>query len=61
MVPSGELPLAEVISYLVSASCIGGMSWVVVGTIALARRRRMNRHLERGIAEYLLQKSAASS
>jgi hypothetical protein len=53
--------MAEVISYLASASCIGGMSWVVVGTIAVARRRRMNRHLERGIAEYLLQKSAVRS
>ena len=53
--------MAEVFSYLVSASCIGGMSWVVVGTIAGARRRRKNRHLERGIAEYLLQKAAAKS
>jgi hypothetical protein len=49
--------MAEVISYLVSASCIGGMSWVVVGTIAGARRRRKNRHLERGLAEYLRGKA----
>ena len=49
--------MAEVISYLVSASCIGGMSWVVVGTMAEVRRRRKNRRLERGLAEYLLGKA----
>ncbi len=53
--------MAEVISYLISASSIGGMAWVVVGTIAVARRRRKNRHLERGIADYLLRKAAARS
>jgi hypothetical protein len=53
--------MADVISYLVSASCIGGMSWVIVETMARGRRCRKNRHLERGIAEYLLQKAAAKS
>jgi hypothetical protein len=49
--------MAEVISYLVFASCIGGMSWVVVGTMAGARRRRKSRRLERGLAEYLRGKA----
>jgi hypothetical protein len=49
--------MPEVISYLLSASCIGGMSWVVVRTMAGARRRRKNRHLERGLAEYLREKA----
>ena len=61
MVSSGKLKMAEVISYFVSASCIGAISWVVVGAMAGARRRRKNRHVERGIAEYLLQKAAAKS
>jgi hypothetical protein len=53
--------MAEIISYLVSAPCIGGMSWVVVGTIVAARRRRMNRHLEEGLAKYLLGKATLNS
>jgi hypothetical protein len=53
--------MAEVISYLVSASCIGGMSWVVVGTMVGARRRRMNRNLEEALAKYLLGKATLNS
>ena len=49
--------MSEVISYLVSAFCIGGISWVVVGTMDGVRRHRKNRRLERGLAEYLLKKT----
>jgi hypothetical protein len=53
--------MAEVISYLVSASCIGGLSWVVVGTIAGARRRKKNRRLEQGLAAYLQEKAMSKT
>ena len=53
--------MAEVVSYLVSASCIGGLSWVVVGTMAGARRRKKNRRLERGLAAYLREKTTAKT
>ena len=53
--------MAEVIFYLVSPSCIGRMSWVVVGTMVAARRRKMNRQLEEGLAKYLLGKATLNS
>jgi hypothetical protein len=61
MVASGDLTMVEVISYLVSASCIGGLSWVVVGTMAGARRREKNRRLEQGLAEYLQEMTTSKT
>lgn len=42
--------MAEVVSYLVSASCIDGMSWVVFGTMTGPCRRRKNRRVKRALA-----------
>jgi len=49
--------VAEVIFYLLFASFVVGMSWLVVGIVAGIRRRRKSRHLERGLAEYLREKA----
>ena len=50
---AGKLPVAEAIFYLLSVSCIAGVSWVVVGTVAGVRRHRKSRLMEHGLAEYL--------
>jgi hypothetical protein len=50
---AGKVPVAEAIFYLVFVSCIAGVSWVVVGTLAGVRRHRKSRLIKRGLAEYL--------
>ena len=49
--------MAEAIFYLLIASCIAWVSWVVTGTLGDVRRRRKSRLIERGLAEYLLERA----
>jgi hypothetical protein len=54
---AGKLRVAEAIFYLLIASCIAWVSWVVTGTLGDVRRRRKSRLIERGLAEYLLERA----
>jgi hypothetical protein len=53
----GKLKVTEAIFYLLFVSCIAGVSWVVMGTVAGVRLRRKSLRIEQGLAEYLRERA----
>jgi hypothetical protein len=49
--------VTEAIFYLLFVSCIAGVSWVVMGTVAGVRLRRKSLRIEQGLAEYLRERA----